>query len=156
MHSLVHKHSSVRREFFNSLRRAQCTIVRLGPFPTLWDPDRRREGIYGMPSMGGVAPYQKNRASKEKKSKGSRLGWGDAISAKKSNSRRGKASKTPNAMRTHSVECNECLNAKKEEIKRKEKKTHNAPRRTMPPVRHQDRPFRRRTDRYRRGVWCRW
>lgn len=110
-------------------------MVRLGPFPTRYGPDRRPEGIYGTPSMGAVAPYQKNRGSKGKESNASRLGQGDPISAKRSNSRRGKAAWTPNSLQTHSMECNECRNAKKEEVKRKEKKAHHGQRRTMPPVR---------------------
>lgn len=86
--------------------------------------------------MGAVAPYQKNRTSIGKKSKGGRLGRGGAVSAKRSNSRREKAARTPKSSQTHSMECNECRNAKKEEVKRKEKKAHHGQRRTMPPVRH--------------------
>lgn len=116
------------------LRLAQCTIVRFGLFPAIHDPDRQPEGIYGTPSMGAVAPYKKNRTSIGKKSQGGRLAWGGAVSAKKSNSGREKAARTPNSSQTHSMECNECRNAKKEEVKRKEKKAHHGQRRTMPPV----------------------
>lgn len=64
------------------------------------------------------------------------LGEREHPPAKKSKFVARRRARTPNLLQTHSMECNECLNAKKDEIKREEKKTHNGRGRTMPPVRH--------------------